>query len=41
MSDKIFIPKGILGIQSGTIGNVVIQKNNVIRIKKDKPINKK
>lgn len=35
MSDSVYIPNGILGVQSGTVGNIVVCKNGVIRIKKD------
>lgn len=35
MSNSVFIPNGILGVQSGTVGNIVICKNGVIKIKKD------
>lgn len=40
MSDYVYIKNGILGQQTGTFGNIIIQKNGVIRIKKDKPIKK-
>lgn len=35
MSDSVHIPNGILGVQSGTINNIEVCKNGVIRIKKD------
>jgi hypothetical protein len=41
MSDSVFIKNGILGQQTGTFNNIVVQKNGIIRIKKDKPIKKK
>lgn len=40
MNDYVDIKNGILGQQTGTFNNIVIQKNGVIRIKKDKPIKK-
>lgn len=35
MSDKVYITNGILGVQSGTVDNIVICKNGVIRIKRE------
>jgi len=39
--NKIFIPFGILGVQSGSTSVLVVQKNNIIRIKQNKKNNKK
>lgn len=41
MSGSVSIKNGILGQQTGTFNNIIIQKNGIIRIKKDKPIKKK
>jgi len=35
-SEKLIIPKGILSQPSGSTGNLVVQKNGVIRLKSEK-----